>query len=118
MGLGFSCQSRANSSQPEQTFVDEVWIGAMQTGRRGFLHFSLAALAGAASRPCAAQQQGGMGGRIAAPQKKPTESGLPFEASFTDVAASAGLTAPVIYGAQENDVYILEANGCGCAFFD
>jgi len=90
----------------------------MQTGRRGFLHFSLAALAGAASRPCAAQQQGGMGGRIAAPQKKPTESGLPFEASFTDVAASAGLTAPVIYGAQENDVYILEANGCGCAFFD
>jgi hypothetical protein len=89
----------------------------MQTGRRGFLHLSLAALAGAISRTAVAQQ-GGMGGRIATAQKKPAESGLPFDATFIDVAATAGLLAPVIYGPVENDQYILESNGCGCAFFD
>jgi len=35
-----------------------------------------------------------------------------------DVAASAGLRAPVIYGGVENKKYILEATGCGCAFID
>jgi len=90
----------------------------MQTGRRGFLHLSLAALAGAVSPTTVAQQQGGMGGRVANAQKKPAESCRPFDAFFTDVAANAGLTAPTIYGPVENDVYILEANGCGCAFFD
>jgi hypothetical protein len=30
----------------------------------------------------------------------------------------AGLTAPVIYGPVDHKDYILEANGCGCAFFD
>ena len=89
----------------------------MLTGRRGFLHLSLAALAGAISRTAVAQQ-GGMGGRIATAQKKPAESGLPFDATFIDVAATAGLLAPVIYGPVENDQYILESNGCGCAFFD
>ncbi len=59
-----------------------------------------------------------MGGRIATPQAKPKESGRPFDAYFTDVAASAGLTAPVIYGPVDHKDYILEANGCGCAFFD
>jgi hypothetical protein len=59
-----------------------------------------------------------MGGRIATPQAKPTESGRPFDAYFTDVAALAGLTAPVIYGPVDHKDYILEANGCGCAFFD
>ena len=29
-----------------------------------------------------------------------------------------GLTSPVIYGGIDHDEYILEANGCGCAFFD
>jgi hypothetical protein len=90
----------------------------MQTGRRNFLRLSSATLAGAFLRKCGAQQLGGMGGRIATPQKKPMESGRPFDAYFTDVAASAGLTAPVIYGPADHKDYILEANGCGCAFFD
>jgi hypothetical protein len=59
-----------------------------------------------------------MGGRIATPQSKPTVSGWPFDAFFTDVAASAGLIAPVVYGPVDHKDYILEANGCGCAFFD
>ncbi len=40
----------------------------------------------------------------------------PFQ--FTDVAAKAGLTAPVIYGDPDKKKYILETNGCGIAFFD
>ncbi len=52
----------------------------------------------------------------AQPRGKP--SGLPFHACFTDVAAQAGLHAPVIYGGIEKKTYILETVGCGCAFID
>jgi len=90
----------------------------MHTGRRGFIRLSSTALAGTLLRRCVAQQTGGMGGRIATAQKKPIESGRPFDAYFTDVAASAGLIAPAIYGGVDYDEYILEANGCGCAFID
>jgi hypothetical protein len=37
---------------------------------------------------------------------------------FTDIAATAGLTAPVVYGNPDKKKYILETNGCGIAFFD
>jgi hypothetical protein len=50
------------------------------------------------------------------PRGKP--SGLPFHARFTDVAAQAGLTAPVVYGGIDRKQYILETVGCGCAFID
>ena len=50
--------------------------------------------------------------------RRTKSSGLPFDASFTDVAAQAGLTAPVIYGGVERNDYILEAIGCGAAFLD
>lgn len=45
-------------------------------------------------------------------------SGRPFDAHFVDVAASAGLTFPTIYGGIDHKEYILEADGCGCAFID
>ncbi len=51
-----------------------------------------------------------------APRKK--SSGVPFNAQFTDVAAHAGLTAPVIYGAAARKDYIIEVVGGGVAFFD
>src|ERR1700723_1610489 len=89
----------------------------MQTERRGFLHFSLAALAGIFSPPIGAQQSG-MGGRVAPPQRRAAASGRPFDAHFTDVAAMAGLTATVIYGGVDHDDYIIEADGCGCALVD
>ena len=38
--------------------------------------------------------------------------------SFTDVAKEAGLLAPIIYGGIDSKKYIMEANGCGCAFID
>src|SRR5215211_5954672 len=37
---------------------------------------------------------------------------------FTDVAAQAGLTQPIIYGGVESKRYIIETNGCGVAFYD
>ncbi len=37
---------------------------------------------------------------------------------FSDIAAKAGLTAPVVYGNPDRKTYILETNGCGIAFFD
>jgi hypothetical protein len=50
------------------------------------------------------------------PRGKP--SGLPFDACFLDVAAQAGLTAPLIYGPPDHKTYIVETVGCGCAFID
>ena len=50
------------------------------------------------------------------PRGKP--SGRPFHARFTDIAAQAGLRAPVIYGGETHKQYILETVGCGAAFFD
>ena len=53
------------------------------------------------------------------PQRhRPAPSGRPFAAHFTDTAAKAGLAAPVIYGEVDRKEYILEADGCGCAFID
>ena len=46
------------------------------------------------------------------------QSGLPFNAKFVNVARSAGLTAPVIYGDENHTDYILDAMGCGAAFLD
>jgi enediyne biosynthesis protein E4 len=50
-----------------------------------------------------------------APRAKP--SGLPFYASFTDVAEQAGLRAPIIYGGVDRKDYIIEVVGCGVALF-
>ncbi len=49
---------------------------------------------------------------------RPKASGLPFHCSLTDVAASAGLKSPVIYGGIDANAYILESIGCGAAFLD
>jgi hypothetical protein len=37
---------------------------------------------------------------------------------FTDIAAQAGLTQPIIYGGIDSKRYIIETNGCGVAFYD
>ena len=62
--------------------------------------------------------QSGMATRDLKQQRRPALSGRPFNAHFIDVAASAGLAAPVIYGGTDHKEYILEADGCGCAFID
>ena len=64
------------------------------------------------------QIQSGMASRgiKSAPRGKP--SGLPFHASFTDVAGQAGLKAPVVAGHPQRADYVIEAMSCGVAFFD
>jgi enediyne biosynthesis protein E4 len=52
----------------------------------------------------------------AGPRGKP--SGLPFHARFTDVGLTAGLKAITICGHPKRADYVIEAMGCGCAFFD
>lgn len=83
----------------------------MTITRRSFVLLSLGA---------AAQQTLGQGvaSRNVKPQPSPSLSGRPFAAHFKDIAEAAGLTVPTIYGGIENKKYILEANGCGCAFID
>ncbi|HTM38553.1 MAG TPA: CRTAC1 family protein [Terriglobales bacterium] len=46
------------------------------------------------------------------------EQPLPPFSTFVDVAATAGLTHPMIYGNPDRNTYIVEVNGAGCAFFD
>ena len=59
-----------------------------------------------------------MSSRGVTPTPRGKASGLPFDASFTNVAAKAGLVRPVIYGGVDRNDYILEAIGCGAAFLD
>lgn len=60
----------------------------------------------------------GVSSREVKPQPRGKPSGLPFHACFTDVAAQAGLHAPLIYGGVDRKTYILETVGCGCALID
>jgi hypothetical protein len=55
-------------------------------------------------------------GLKAGPHRKP--SGLPFHARLTDVAAHAGLRSITVCGHPKRADYVIEAMGCGCAFFD
>ena len=83
----------------------------MPITRRSFVLVSL----------CAAAQRSfaqGIASRDVKPQAAPAPSGRPFHAHFEDVAEAAGLRSPLIYGGVESKKYILEANGCGCAFID
>src|SRR5271166_967585 len=72
-------------------------------------------LAGPSAWRVAAQ---GVASRGVKPTPRGKPSGIPFHARFSDVADSAGLSAPVIYGGVQNKTYILESIGCGCAFID
>ena len=60
----------------------------------------------------------GVSSRGVKPTPRGKPSGIPFLARFTDVAAHAGLTHPVIYGPEDHKDYILETVGCGVAFID
>ena len=85
----------------------------MTLTRRTFLSSLLAA---SASRALS-QQSGGMASRVVKPQAGSAPSGRPFS-HFVDVGREAGLIAPVISGGVDHKEYIIEAIGCGCAFFD
>jgi enediyne biosynthesis protein E4 len=75
----------------------------------------LALMACSAARPAFGQ---GISSRGVKAQPRGKPSGRPFPARFTDVAAQAGLTEPVVYGGVEAKNYIVEVVGCGAAFID
>src|SRR5271154_5378183 len=77
--------------------------------RRDFLWMTAASTVGLAQ---------GVSTRNLKPLPRGKPSGIPFLAHFTDVAAQAGLTAPVIYGGLKQKNYIVETVGCGVAFLD
>ncbi|HMH05398.1 MAG TPA: VCBS repeat-containing protein, partial [Terriglobales bacterium] len=83
--------------------------------RRAFVQLSLGSAVTAGARQLLAQ---GVAAHTAKPVTRPAPSGRPFDARFVDVGAAAGLNASTIYGGVESKKYILEATGCGCAFFD
>ena len=75
----------------------------------------LALLACSAGRPAFRQ---GVSSRGVKPQPRGKPSGRPFPARFTDIAAQAGLSQPVVYGGIDTKAYIIEVVGCGVAFID
>src|SRR5438445_1680269 len=83
--------------------------------RRTFVRLSLGSAISMTAEQLLAQ---GVSTHTAKPLARQAPSGRPFNAYFVDVASSAGLQAPVIYGGVESKKYILEATGCGCAFID
>jgi hypothetical protein len=83
--------------------------------RRDFVRLSLGSALLTAAPRLVAQ---GVAAHTVKPVARPAPSGRPFYARFVDVAATAGLREPTIYGGVESKKYILEATGCGCAFID
>ena len=83
--------------------------------RRKFIGIGLTSALSLRASPLLAQ---GVSTHTAKPLPRPAASGRPFNAHFVDVAAKAGLHAPVVYGGLENKKYIVESTGCGCAFID
>jgi hypothetical protein len=79
---------------------------------------SIPGLALPAWRSASAQRLGGMASRNVTPAPRGKPSGLPFDSSLVNVAAKAGLHAPVIFGDEGKADYILESIGCGAAFLD
>src|SRR5262245_59136517 len=67
------------------------------------------------SRPCSAKPQQPNGTATLLSLGKDDQG---FPVKFVDVAASAGLTEPIIYGGVERKKYIIETNGSGVAFLD
>jgi len=83
--------------------------------RRNFVRLGVGAALSLRAARLLAQ---GVASHTAKPLPRPAASGRPFNAHFVDVAAAAGLHAPVIYGDPEIKKYIVESTGCGCAFID
>jgi hypothetical protein len=84
--------------------------------RRQLLRLPLGALA--AMAPRARAQYRSMASRGVKPVPRGKPSGRPFNARLVNVASSAGLRSPVIYGDIGHNDYILDSMGCGAAFLD
>ena len=77
----------------------------------------LAALLAALLTPAPALSQG-VASANALPVAAHQPSGLPWRATFSDVAAEAGIDLEFTYGGAHAKRYIIESNGSGVAFLD
>jgi hypothetical protein len=84
--------------------------------RRQLLRLPLGALV--ARGPSARAQYRSMASRGVKPVPRGKPSGRPFNVRLVNVASSAGLRSPVIYGDVDHNDYILDSMGCGAAFLD
>ncbi len=87
----------------------------MNFSRRAFVGLSIGSAFAVGAERLLGQ---GVATHKAKPLARQAPSGRPFDAHFTDVAVTAGLHAPTIYGGVDSKKYILESTGCGCAFID
>jgi hypothetical protein len=87
---------------------------ALTFNRRDFVRLSLCSSVFGSSVLAMAPQlvAQGVAAHTVKPLTRPAPSGRPFYAHFVDVAASAGLQAPMVYGGVESKKYILEACSC------
>jgi hypothetical protein len=60
----------------------------------------------------------GIASRGVKPAQRGKESGRAWHARFTDIAAEAGLTAPIVYGGVDREDYLVEGSSGGVALFD
>jgi hypothetical protein len=60
----------------------------------------------------------GMASRGVKPAARSAPSGRPWNSTLTNIAKQAGLTAPIIYGAESGAQYITEITAGGVAFLD
>lgn len=114
-------QPASSPASIQYSFVSLVKIAVPDTDKTmsNAARFTRRSLMALATLPFAARlQPQGVATRSvkATPRGKP--SGLPFLAKFTNIAQSAGLREPTIYGGIEQKQYILETVGCGAAFID
>src|ERR1700722_12505812 len=97
-----------------ECYTTPVLLPAVKLTRRSFFPFLGISWSLGSSRLSAQ----GMASRGVKPRPHSKPSGIPFLARFTDIAAAAGLRAPIIYGGIDRKDYIVETMGCGCAFLD
>ena len=79
---------------------------------------TLFALIGCAFSLAIALHAQGVATRGIKPAQRSKASGLPWHARFTDMAAQAGLTAPIVYGGVASEDYLVEGSSGGVALFD
>lgn len=60
----------------------------------------------------------GMASRGINPAARPKASGLPWPSRLTNIARQAGLTQPIVYGAESHVQYLSETSSGGVALFD
>ncbi len=85
--------------------------------RRRLLRVGAIAAAPALASRLLRASQGLSSGQATAPAPA-AKIQLPPFSQFTDIAAQAGLTQPIVYGTPGEVMYIIESMGGGCAFFD